>query len=200
MTKIQVKPEEATMVGIDIAKRRNDLLIQPAGKKRFRQSITNDRVDHDILIEQLNAMKQPVHACFEATGNYHRAIGWRLLDAGFNVHLISSVALPRTLEALHDGWDKNDPKDAQVMLCIIVLGQVQRYYDPFDHSDLLSNRRLTGRSSRTLRVLGHLPRRSFGHAKPQIFRKCRLTLCWAASKHRSCLGARSQFLCVNGCV
>ena len=133
MTKIEIKPEEATMVAIDIAKHRNDLLIQPAGKKRYRLSMTNDRADHDRLIEKLKAFKQPIHACFEATGNYHRAIGWRLVEAGFNVHLISSVALARTREALHNGWDKNDPKDAQVMLYMLGLGQVQRYYDPLEH-------------------------------------------------------------------
>ena len=133
MTKIEINPDEATMVAIDIAKRRNDLLIQPAGKKRYRLSMTNDKTDQDHLIESLKSMKQPVHACFEATGNYHRTIGWRLVEAGFNVHLISSVALARTREALHNGWDKNDPKDAQVMLYMMTLGQVQRYYDPVQH-------------------------------------------------------------------
>ena len=43
-----------------------------------------------------------------------RRLAWRLLEAGFEVRLISSVALARTREALHNSWDKNDPKDAQV--------------------------------------------------------------------------------------
>jgi transposase len=50
----------------------------------------------------------------EATGNYHRPIAWRLIEAGFDVRLASSMALARTREALHNGWDKNDPRDAQV--------------------------------------------------------------------------------------
>lgn len=53
---------------------------------------------------------------FEATGNYHRPIAWRLAEAGFEVRLVSSLALARTREALHNSWDKNDPKDAQVIL------------------------------------------------------------------------------------
>ena len=40
----------------------------------------------------------------------------RLIAAGFEARLISSMALARTREALHNGWDKNDPKDAQVIL------------------------------------------------------------------------------------
>jgi hypothetical protein len=45
-----------------------------------------------------------------ATGNYHRPLAWRPLQAGFTVQLISSLALARTREALHNGWDKYDPK------------------------------------------------------------------------------------------
>jgi len=78
--------------------------------------MTNERVDHDRFIQHLSDIEERVDVAFEATSNYHRPIAWRLLSAGFNVHLISSVALARTREALHNGWDKNDPKDAQVML------------------------------------------------------------------------------------
>jgi hypothetical protein len=53
---------------------------------------------------------------FVATGDYHRGLAYRLLSAGFELRLVSSVALARTREALHNGWDKNDPKDAQVIL------------------------------------------------------------------------------------
>lgn len=53
-----------------------------------------------------------------------------MLQAGFAVRLISSVALARTREALHNGWDKNDPKDAQVMLHMIRIGASQVYHDP----------------------------------------------------------------------
>ena len=130
MTRIQDNRELRTMVAIDIAKVRNDVLIEPPGKKRYRLQITNERTDHDRLLQHLVELDAPVSACFEATGNYHRPLAWRLLTAGFDVHLISSVAAARTREALHNGWDKNDPKDAQVMLYMLKAGQVQRYYDP----------------------------------------------------------------------
>ena len=50
--------------------------------------------------------------------------------AGFELRLISSVALARTREALHNGWDKNDPKDAQVILHMLRIGATQAYVDP----------------------------------------------------------------------
>jgi hypothetical protein len=46
------------------------------------------------------------------------------------VRLVSSLALARTREALHNGWDKNDPKDAQVILHRLRIGTMQRYHDP----------------------------------------------------------------------
>ncbi len=130
MTQINDSGNAATLVAIDIAKARNEVLIQRPGRKRYRMKITNERVDHDRLIEHLSALGGRVDVCFEATGDYHRSIAWRLLQAGFDLHLISSVALARTREALQNGWDKNDPKDAQVMLHLLAAGQVQRYYDP----------------------------------------------------------------------
>jgi transposase len=66
----------------------------------------------------------------QATDNYHRPLAFRLLEAGITLRLISSVALARTREALHNGWDKNDPKDAQVILHMLRIGATQTYVDP----------------------------------------------------------------------
>ena len=75
-------------------------------------------------------MSLPVVAGFEATGNYHRPLAFRLLKANFTLRLVSSVALARTREALHNSWDKNDPKDAQVILHMLKIGATQTYCDP----------------------------------------------------------------------
>jgi transposase len=110
------------LIAIDISKARNSVLLQiPGSPRRRRLTSLNERADHDRLVAQLSALEQPVVCGFEATGNYHRPLAWRLLEAGFDVKLISSMALARTREALHNGWDKNDPKDAQVILLILSL-------------------------------------------------------------------------------
>lgn len=124
-------PTEPVFVAIDVAKMRNDVLIEiPGQKRRQRLVVRNVREDHDRLIETLAALGQPVVAGFEATGNYHRALAWRLVQAGFDAWLISSVAMARTREAIHNGWDKNDPKDAQVILHMLRTGLSQYYNDP----------------------------------------------------------------------
>ena len=97
----------AALVAIDIAKIKNDIVIERLGKqRRQRMKVLNTRAEHQRFIDRLRALNCPVQIGFEATGNYHRPLAWRLLEAGFDLRLISSVALARTREALHNGWDK----------------------------------------------------------------------------------------------
>ncbi len=131
MTRHVPTPPDAALVAIDVAKARNEVLIeQPGQARRRRLTVLNTRADHDRLIELLRSTGGPVAAAFEATGNYHRPLAWRLLEAGIEARLVSSVALARTREALHNGWDKNDPKDAQVILHMLRINASQRYHDP----------------------------------------------------------------------
>lgn len=131
MTKSHSIPADAVLVALDVAKARNDVLIEiPGQARRRRMTVLNTRAEHDRFIGLLSSFQRPIVAAFEATGNYHRAIAWRLLEAGFEARLISSMALARTREAIHNGWDKNDPKDAQVILHMLRTGMSQRYHDP----------------------------------------------------------------------
>ena len=131
MTTSNSTPADVVLVAIDIAKLRNEVLIEaPGHKRRRRLLVLNTRAEHDHLIEVLQAYGRPVVCAFEATGNYHRPIGWRLAEAGFEVRLVSSLALARTREALHNSWDKNDPKDAQVILHMLRIQATQLYHDP----------------------------------------------------------------------
>lgn len=127
-------PNGAVLVAIDIAKNRNEVLIEEPGKtRRRRMTVLNARADHDRFVDVLGRYGCDVVAGFEATGNYHRPLAHRLLGAGVDVRLISSLALARTREALTNGWDKNDPKDAQIILHMLRIGAVQRYHDPLVH-------------------------------------------------------------------
>jgi hypothetical protein len=131
MTELNPTPAPATLVAIDIAKHRHEVLIEAAGHQRRRRlTILSTRADYDRLVEILTAYGNSVVIGFEATGDYHRGLAYRLLSAGFELRLVSSVALARTREALHNGWDKNDPKDAQVILHMLRIGAIQRYVDP----------------------------------------------------------------------
>ena len=131
MTNMQPIPNDAVLVAIDVAKARNEVLIEAANHRRRRRlTVLNNRTEHDRFVGTLAGYNRPVICAFEATGNYHRPLAWRLIEAGFEARLVSSMALARTREALHNGWDTNDPKDAQVILHMLRIGATQRYYDP----------------------------------------------------------------------
>ena len=151
------------LVAIDISKHRHEVLIGIPGKKRRRRiTITNTLEDFQRLAISLASYELPVRIGFEATGNYHRALAHHLGQAGFDLKLVSSVGLARTREALHNSWDKNDPKDAQVILHMMEIGAVQFFHDPLvtgtaDIQELSKTHEIVSRSKTELwhRILTH---------------------------------------------
>ena len=131
MAKIDTNLTDYVLVAIDISKNRHDILIAAPGKKRRRRvTLMNTFEDYRRLIDILRNYGCPVRIGFEATHNYHRTLVYQLAMTGFELQLILSVAIARTREALHNSWDKNDPKDAQVILHMLEIGAVQVFYDP----------------------------------------------------------------------
>jgi len=124
--------KDTTLVAIDVSKAHLDILISsPKGKKKLK--ITNTLKDYHSLIQSLESLGYPCIVGLEATANYHRPIAYHLQTAGFTVHLVSSLAVARTREALHNSWDKNDSKDTGVILHLLKTGVLQKYYDPLLH-------------------------------------------------------------------
>lgn len=140
MSLAQTMPDGAVLVAINIAKHRNEILIKAPGRTRRRRlTVLNTRAEHDRFVETLGGYDAPVVAGFEATGNYHRPLVHRLLSAGVELRLISSLALARTREAIGP-WplvgprkSGDDPKDAQTILHMLRIGRVQRCCDPMAH-------------------------------------------------------------------
>jgi transposase len=131
MTNPQSTPEAVVWVAIDVAKDRHEALIEAPGwrsRKKFR--VQNSAEEFRAFAAFLHSLGLPVRIGFEPTGNYHRALAYFLHSEGFELQLISSLALARTREAMHNSWDKNDPKDAQVILHLLKAGLTQHYHDP----------------------------------------------------------------------
>jgi len=163
MARIETTPDARVLVGIDISKHRHEALIAVPGKQRRRRvTLTNTKADFERLVAILAGYGMSVRIGFEATGNYHRALAHHLSCAGFDLKLISSVALARTREALHNSWDKNDPKDAQVILHMLEIGAVQVFHDPLaagvnDIQELSKTHEIVSRAKTELwhRILTH---------------------------------------------
>jgi len=126
----QVIGSPVVFVAIDISKARHEVLIEAPDGKRRRLAIANTKADFDDLTALLHSYRVPCHIGFEATGDYHRPLASILGLQGFHLHLVSSIATNRTREALYNSWDKNDPKDAQVILHLLKTGGTQIYHDP----------------------------------------------------------------------
>jgi transposase len=163
MTETNITQIKPVLVAIDIAKSRHEVLVAIPGKKRRRRlTVLNQLEDFNRLIAVLSAYGSPVRVAFEATGNYHRALAYYLAAAGFEMKLVSSVALARTREALNNSWDKNDPKDAQVILHMMEIGNEQFYHDPLlrgtnDIQELSKTHDIVSRSKTELwhRIMTH---------------------------------------------
>lgn len=130
MTQSYGNTGEKVLVAIDIAKKRNSVLIQLSDGSRKKFIVANKLSDYQEFVAYLKSLRFPCVIGLEATGNYHRPLAYYLQQEGFDLKLVSSVAAARTREAMYNSWDKNDPKDAQVILHLIKTGLTQTYYDP----------------------------------------------------------------------
>jgi len=130
MTQSSSTTSPTMWVAIDIAKAHNEVLIEsPQGRRRhFR--LANTLQDFAKFAAFLSGSGYSCRIAFEATGDYHRPLAYFLGAQGFALSLVSSIAVARTRDALYNSWDKNDPKDAQVILHLLKTGAVQVYYDP----------------------------------------------------------------------
>lgn len=119
-----------TWVAIDVAKGVNVALVEHSDGRQQRFRFVHQRADYDRLVGFLRECSAPCRIALEPTADYHRTIAYRLTSEGFDLVLVSSVAGARLREAVFNSWDKNDPKDAQVILRLLKQGMTQRYSDP----------------------------------------------------------------------
>jgi transposase len=126
---------DINLVAIDIAKEWNVVLVQEACGQKRSFKVANNAADQDQLLLYLASLPGRTRIAFEPTGDFHRPLAFRLLKAGLEVFSISSVAQARFREASYGTWDKNDPKDARVILAMLAHGLVQIYHDPLFHGN-----------------------------------------------------------------
>lgn len=118
------------LVAIDIGKAFHAVLVEGGDGKRQQFRMANHVEDYDRLVVFLRGLPGPARIALEPTGDFHRTLAHRLLREGFSVVSVSSVAGARYREALFNSRDKNDPKDAHVILQLLKNGLVQHYHDP----------------------------------------------------------------------
>jgi transposase len=109
-------------VAIDVAKASHQVLVELPDGPRRSMRIANTASEIKRFVTYLRALQFPCRVAFEPTGDYHRAVMHLLGRAGLSLCQVSSVAVARTRDALYNSWDKNDPRDAQVILHLLKTG------------------------------------------------------------------------------
>jgi transposase len=75
----------SSRVAIDVAKDYNAVMVERRDGTRKKFRMANNASDHDKLVEFIWELPQPCRIGFEATGNYHRVLGFRLASEGFGI-------------------------------------------------------------------------------------------------------------------
>lgn len=130
MTASHFTRKNLLLVAIDVAKAKHDVLVELPTGQRKKMVVHNRLTDFEQLSRYLKASGSDCLIALEPTADYHRGLAYFLKQEGFEVRSVSSLAVARTREALHNSWDKNDPKDAQVILHLLKTGVTQLFYDP----------------------------------------------------------------------
>lgn len=120
----------SVLVAIDVAKAKHDVLVELPTGRRQKRVVRNQLADFQQFAAYLRSLGAECLIAFEPTADYHRGLAYFLGAQGFELRLASSLSVARTREALHNSWDKNDPKDAQVILHLLRNRNTQRFYDP----------------------------------------------------------------------
>lgn len=136
MTLVINNTKPAIWVAIDVSKLKHDVLIEYPNGTHKKLIIKNELSEFNRLLTYLKKDDFKVTIGLEASGYYHRAISYFLLQHSFEVKLISAIATARTREVQYNSWDKNDPKDAGVILYLLKAGITQYYYEPLIHNTI----------------------------------------------------------------
>lgn len=127
MTDIQ---ENIILVALDIAKKAHDAVIRFPSGKCINMKVANTLEGYELLVSRCEPENHVVQVGFEPTADYHRNIAYWLARKGFKCFLVSSLSCARAREMLHNTWDKNDRKDAKVVLYLMEQGLMQPFHDP----------------------------------------------------------------------
>jgi transposase len=129
--------DEYLIVGIDVSKDRHHAFFGTARGRTVYKKLVFDNsykgftrlIDHSKAMMAQHGLTKIVLGV-EPTGDYHKPLGNYLITKGFQLVLVSGVALKRNRELLDNRWDKNDVKDAANIADLISQGKCLFYESP----------------------------------------------------------------------
>lgn len=116
------------LIDPDIAKKHHDAKIKYSNGRTVYLRIENTPEGFSRLPATTSPYKSII-VVFEPTAGYHRNIAWWFHQQGVQCHLVSSVRCARVREMLFRIWDKNDRKDAGVIMYLLEQGLSSPFYE-----------------------------------------------------------------------
>lgn len=130
MTEQTQNNQKTVLIALDIAKRTHDAIVAFPSGKTIKLRVPNNLDGYRHLLEKASQGDYRIQAAFEPTADYHRNIAYWLHEQGCECFLVSSLSCARAREMLFNTWDKNDRKDAGVILYLMRQGLMKPFYDP----------------------------------------------------------------------
>ncbi|MBU2872553.1 IS110 family transposase [Marinobacter salexigens] len=121
---------DTVIVALDIAKKSHDAVVLMPSGKRFYTKVANSHEGYQQLLARTGVGPDQVKVGFEPTADYHRNIAYWLAEAGCQCFLVSSLVSNRAREMHYQTWDKNDRKDARVILYLMEQNIMEPFHDP----------------------------------------------------------------------
>jgi len=155
--------EQYLIVGLDIAKDQHHAFFGSATGRTLWKRLLFDNSQEGFqklllqteFLQVQHGLSQVVFG-LEPTANYHKPLGEHLIRKGYQVVLVSGVAVKRNRELLDGRWDKHDTKDAANVADLISQGKCLYYEHPDprirDLRILLSLKKRGKRQEQGLRV------------------------------------------------
>jgi transposase len=136
--------DEYLIVGIDVSKDRHHAFFGTArGKTVYKKLVFENSyqgfirlIDHAKAMLAQNGFGGMIFG-LEPTGDYHKPLANFIITSGYNLVLVSGVALKRNRELLDNRWDKNDTKDAANIADLISQGKCLFYEYPTEEISTL---------------------------------------------------------------
>jgi transposase len=155
--------DQHLIIGIDVAKEKHHAFMGTAtGKSLLRRLIFENNLEgfgklitHVEAVKVQNGLPLSVFG-MEPTGNYHKALGSYLINAGHQVVLVAGQAVKNNRILLDGRWDKHDTKCAANVADLISQGKCLFYDSPpgaiVELRSLLSLRRRLKKEEHSLRM------------------------------------------------
>jgi transposase len=91
--------------------------------------IANTLEDYNRLMKTIGKDNKIIVG-FEPTADYHRNLAYWLAKQKVECRLVSSLASARARDMMFNSWDKNDRKDASVIMYLLRNEMSKPFYDP----------------------------------------------------------------------